>query len=174
MNFAVVFFGTQTPAHTAYFRAHGYKVLEATPTTDPFTVHTVFPGYDFLLCWNACVVPKPGARDLRPSINPGKINVSWDSYGRNYPHLNTRHWSLDLIGFPNTKTVANYDLLETQDLHILPKDVNVQEGYLESQTAQFLNLRRSSPPLPSAPSMPLAAKPPSFVKYYDPKTGRYL
>jgi hypothetical protein len=168
MSIAVVYFGTQTPAHTAYFRAHGYKVLEAPSNTHPFAVHTVFPGHDFLLCWNACVAPKPGARDLRPLLNLQKINVTWDSYGRNYPHKTSRRWSLDLIGFPAKHTALNYDMLETQDLHILPKDVNVQEGYLEFQKAQFANLR-SEPTV--SPVAPKASG--TFVKHYDPVTGRY-
>lgn len=165
MNFAVVFFGTQTALHSAYFAKHGYKVHQAPSGLTPFDAHKAFPGHDFLLCWNACVVPIPTAYDLRPVLNLSKINVTWDSYGRNYPHKSPRHWSLDLIGIPATRQVASYELLETQDLHILPKDVNVQDGYLESSTAQFRNIRSSVPS--EAPAS-------TFVKHYDPKSGRYL
>jgi hypothetical protein len=157
MKFAVVFFGAQTAEHKAYFEKHGHEVLAAPPELNPFAVHTVIPGYDFLLCWNATVVPEKGARDLRGDMDMSKINVSWDSFGRNFPHKTSKRFSTDLIGFPRTVPRISYELLEMQDLHILPKDVNVCKGYKEFEVAVFKRAIQTS-----------------FVKKYDPVSGRYV
>lgn len=160
MRFAVVFFGTQTPAHEVYFAKYGIPVFQAAVTQDPATVHTVFPDYDFLLCWNACVVPTHGARDIRGDLDMSKINVTWDSYGRNYPHKTPKRYSRDLIGFPTTMCLQGLNLedIAHKDLHILTKDVNASAGYREYETAQFQNT---------------AAKLP-YVKVFDVVSGRWI
>jgi hypothetical protein len=160
MRLAVVFFGTQTAAHTEYFKKYGITVLQAASPQDPFTVHSTFQGYDFLLCWNAPVVPKRGARDLRGDLDLTKINVTWDSYGRNYPHKTAQRYSRDLIGFPAglCPRSANLEDCKLEDLCILPKDVNVSVGYREYDAAQFQNG---------------GTKPP-FVKTFHAESGRWI
>ncbi len=162
VKWAILVIGpAQQPALSNYFERHGLPYIVAPAATDPFQAHTAFPGYDFLLCWAGHVIPMERLTEsILPALDFSKINVTWDSYGRNFPHKTLRRWSRDLIGLPAAHRITDA-LLETQDVHILPKDLNVSDGYYESAKALLRN----------APCKPVSA--PYLVKRYNPASGRY-
>lgn len=141
MLWAIVVSGKPSAELVAYLRGNNFpRFLISYNEFDPFQAHELYPGYDFLVVWNQCVVPKAPLPSLETLLDFSKINVTWDSYGRNYPHRTAQRFSLDLIGLPKG---ATRDMFEAQnDLHILPKDLNVSEGYAESKSARIVNIRK--------------------------------
>ena len=141
MLWAIVVNGKPAAELIAYFREKNFpRFLISYNEFDPFSVHTLYPGYDFLVVWNQCVVPKVPLPPLETYLDFSKINVTWDSYGRNYPHRTTQRYSLDLIGLPKGATREMFEAQE--NLHILPKDLNVSEGFAESAKARVINTRK--------------------------------
>lgn len=166
MIWAILVIGEPSKEILNYLRRTNARFMISRAEISPFEAHTKYPGFDYLIYWRACVVPTPALPSLDTLFNFSKINVSWDSYGRNYPHKTQRRYSLDFIGMPRTPagaaSIISYSMLETQDLHILPKNLNVSEGYAETATAILKNTRVREPELPS------------FVKKYNAQLGRYV
>lgn len=167
MNWAILVIGKPSSEILTYLRKTNARFLIANENLSPFEAHAAYPGFDYLIYWNACVVPTPSLPALDTIFNFSKINVSWDSHGRNYPHKTPQRYSLDFIGIPRSPAgaahITNYDMLETQDLHILPKNINVCEGFAESATACLINKKRKV----QCHSLP-------YVKVFDPTREVYI
>jgi hypothetical protein len=164
MIWAILVIGEPSKEILNYLRKTNARFIISRKEITPFEAHTVYPGFDYLIYWRTCVIPMPALPPLDTLFDFSKINVSWDSYGRNYPHKTPQRYSLDFIGIPRSEAhkVTNYAMLETQDLYILPKNLNVCEGYAEFASALLQNTRKRAP------------EPPSFVKRYDVRSGRYV
>jgi hypothetical protein len=166
MIWAILVIGEPSKEILNYLRKTNARFMISRTEISPFEAHAAYPGFDYLIYWHACVVPTPALPTLDTLFDFSKINVSWDSYGRNYPHKTSQRYSLDFIGLPHSPAgaaqITNYSMLETQDLYILPKNLNVCEGYAEFATALLKNMRKRVPEIPS------------FVKRYDARLGRYV
>lgn len=161
VNWTILVIGSPPPVLSSYFEKHAlpYKIIAA--PFDPFQCHTAVSGYDFILCWAAHVVPTERlTKSIAGCLDFTKINVTWDSYGRNFPHKTRKRWSRDLIGLPAAKQITDA-LCETQEVRVLPKDMNVSDGYFESDKALLRNV-----PAPAQKEQRLA-------KHYNPTSGRY-
>jgi hypothetical protein len=155
VHWTILVIGAPNNTQIEYFQKHclSYKVVDR--SCDPFDAHKLAPGYDFVLCWRAeKVFPHETAQSIADFLDFSRINVTWDSFGRNFPHKTTKLYSRDLLGFPASKHTSD-ELLEMQQVFILPKTLNVSAGYVESSDAVILN--KFNP----------------FVKLFDPVAKRY-
>jgi len=161
MTWIILINGKPTPELINYLRRTYAPFLVSVETIDPFNAHKKYPGYDYIIVMNNCLVPSNDLPPLNTFFDFSKINVSWDSYGRNYPHKTHKHFSTDLIGLPASAAHLT-NMLEIQDYNILPKDLNVSDGYFESSTARLKNTRkRIRHDLP-------------YVKLFDPISRDYV
>jgi len=141
-------------ATRAYFEKHRLPyIIHSGALFDTQQVHRILPGYDFILIWASHVFPTPLlTSSIVDELNFTKVNVAWDSYGRNYPHETAERFSHDLMGIP---------AVPTHEIHWLPKDLNVSDGYFESGTARLRNV----------PQKPTPTK--CLARCYNPLSGRY-
>jgi hypothetical protein len=146
--------GAPSNAARAYFEKHGlpYKIHSG-ELFEPQQVHNVVPGYDFILIWAAHLEPTPlFTTSIADELDFTKINMAWDSYGRNYPHKTSVRFTRDLMGIP---------AFPTADRHWLAKDLNVADGYFESASARLKNLPQPQP------------QPRVAARRYNPSSGKY-
>ncbi len=164
MRWTVLLLGSPNEETILYLKKYNIPYIISIEEISPFEAHHTFPGYEYILCWNRNVYPCNALGHIAEYLDFKKINVAWDSEGRNYPHKTRNHWrnhwSLDFIGLPCSAKITNYEMLEVQDLHILPKTCNVSEGYVEYSKALLVNKRKRQDRF-------------SFVKVFDPATGKY-
>ena len=164
MIWAILVIGQPSVELISYLRIKMHRFVISPQMISPFEAHAKFPGFDFLVYWNAAaVVPTEALPPLDKLLDFTKVNVTWYSYGRNYPHKTQQRFSMDFIGIPKHVAATSMEMLEVQDLHILPKDLNVQEGYAESKGARLRNIRKRV----LEHNLP-------YVKRFDPTSGRYV
>jgi hypothetical protein len=163
MIWAILVIGQPSAELIHYLRTKYHRFVISTQEINPFDAHEKYPGFDYLVYWHSALVPSLDLPALDTFMDFSKVNVTWDSYGRNYPHKTQQRFSTDFIGLPKNTKAKSLEMLEVQDLYILPKDLNVQEGYAETKGARLKNTRKRN----INHSLP-------YVKIFDPQSGRYI
>lgn len=161
MHWTVLLIGLPNEETEAYLKKYDTPHIISKEECNPFYAHTKYPGYDFILCWKSNVYPRTNLGNLAIYLDFTKINVTWDSEGRNYPHKTRRRFSEDFLGIPHSAKHANLELLEMETIHILPKTWNVSEGYVEYDQALLINKKKTQ-------------SKPVFLKTFDPVSGKYI
>ena len=155
MRWVVVVIGDSPSAELITYLEKTHAPFILSEDMSPFDAHKKYKGYDYIICMNCNCVPTKDCIPLDELFKFDKINVAWDSYGRNYPHKTSVRYSTDLIGIP--ASAAHITAIPDKDLYILPKTVNVSEGFLETHAAHILNIKKRT----------------AFVKFYNCLTGAY-
>jgi hypothetical protein len=149
------------PDLQTYLQKYQYVVVP--PGSRPQDAFTLAPAASFILWWDASLIPQATLADISSMLDLTKVNVTWDSYARNYPHKVTKRYSERFFGVPafcapalqNARHLDEF--FASAPLYRLPSDLNVCAGFREYDSAR---LRVGTPAR-------------SLVRVFDPRTGLY-
>lgn len=157
-----------------YFQKHGIEVRYITnppanidlrgthPSWWKLLIHSILPGYDFILCWDFDLLPRSPEVRITDDLDMTKLCLAWDSLALHQPQDRFRpsfKYNGGLIGYPASarpflegvfaKYAPGYypsyeqyhlnDAIqeESYPVHELPNDVNVIFSFLGFETARF-------------------------------------
>lgn len=141
-----------------------YRYVIAPSNAEPKDLFRIAPSdADFVLWWDASVVPQLTFGPLESYLQFDKVNVTWDSFARNYPHKvpPNKKYSKLFFGVPRICAPSLdfapdfYDFLASAPLYRLPSDFNVRLGYREHGSARLKEVQ------------------PTLLRRFDPLTGLY-
>ena len=143
-----------------------YRYVVAPSGSKPQDAFTLVPTASFILWWDASLIPQTTLADISSMLDLTKVNVTWDSYARNYPHkvlpnkrFSDRFFGVPAFCAPALQNARHLDeFFASAPLYRLPSDLNVSEGFREYDSARLRTKAKAKP---------------SLVRVFDPLTGLY-